>query len=151
MNESFRKISALFLALYFMGISIGFSMDTHYCMGKIADVEFFGNKASCSHHNNSSNSNHCHINNKNSTKQHCSLQPNGCCYNKSLSVKITSKTVVSEQILKIENPSTTSVDLLVITSKKIDQDNDKTHNNKEVVVGYSPPPFIIFQQLLFYH
>lgn len=39
-----KKIAIALIAVIYMGISSGIAMEIHYCMGKKAGVEFYGNK-----------------------------------------------------------------------------------------------------------
>ncbi|MEQ8554680.1 MAG: hypothetical protein RIC06_22850 [Cyclobacteriaceae bacterium] len=42
-----RKISSIFFILFYSLIATGFSVNLHYCLGELADIEVYGNSNIC--------------------------------------------------------------------------------------------------------
>ena len=77
-----KKTFVFIFAFFYLGISCGFALDIHFCMGKFSSMEFYhSKKAKCGK---------CGMNTKNS-----------CCNDKVTVVKLTDNQQISSNTLQL--------------------------------------------------
>ena len=149
MIKMVRKISAFALALLFLGVSTGFSVNMHFCKNKLADISFLSEELSCGI-NDACQSSHCEMMNK-LKPSHCEMDNSHCCSNKHLVIKLDSKKIVSQNLTYPRSPKAAVIDLFIIDSPQEAASKEKKSFVDFLPNSCHPPSFILFHQLLFYH
>ncbi len=131
-SKTYRFIT-LSLAFLLLFTSTGFSIDLHYCGGKVADVSIFGKANACNMMEEvNDSSNHCQVEQKN--QQQDSFKQSKCCYNETLAVDIT------DELTNADNTTLSHAQLTFITAYFISSYHLFFSEEKETeYFNYSPP------------
>ena len=148
----FKKLKQFFVLsfmVYYLGLSLGLSINLHYCEGKVASIAFLTEKASCSKHDNSCES--ICKSEQSTIINHClRLNKQQCCVNKNLYLHFESTPVVP-----VFNPDFNAKVIELYASIKVIRVINTATLSSEAPFDFIesesyPPPFLLFQQFLVY-
>tara|TARA_R110002072_G_scaffold238038_2_gene395428 strand:+ start:13518 stop:13922 length:405 start_codon:yes stop_codon:yes gene_type:complete len=114
--------------------STGFTIDKHFCKGKVADTSVFGKANSCNMFSEKSNEVKSACKSELNKKSQSTINKEKCCYNETISVDVT------DELSSDENSSSNHAQLKFIASFILSSyDLFYTEEKAPTFSSYSPP------------
>ncbi len=150
MNKIVKQISTIAFLLYFIGVTTGVNLSLHLCEGKVADMSLMENTIGC--HASSGDGCHtdaCNMQIAEEQQIYKMLNSKQCCSDKQVYIALEASSLFSSYNFSFD---ASIINIIGIEQKDVDVKSDILNLLSEsdyVRISY-PPPYLVFQKLIFY-
>lgn len=145
--QKLKQLFTLGFVIYFLGISLGFSLNLHYCNGEVADVALFGYDTTCGMHK----SQPCELNVNQDAGHSCHCYNiSSCCSDLSVYLHFESLPIISQHSFDIIPFEFQQYFSIALPSEEQIEETSLTNFRGNEKPPSFPPPYISYNQRLVY-